>query len=138
MSDKPLILIVDDDEAIRGSLHMLFESVMLESRTFDSAAALLADLPEDFAQLRPGALVLDVRMPGMSGLELLDVLTACGFALPILLISGHGDVEMAVEAMKPSAAAPPMHPKISVSEASRLRTAAISSASDSACSRAST
>lgn len=100
MSDKPLILIVDDDEAIRGSLHMLFESVMLESRTFDSAAALLADLPEDFAQLRPGALVLDVRMPGMSGLELLDVLTACGFALPILLISGHGDVEMAVEAMK--------------------------------------
>lgn len=100
--DAPLIWIVDDDEALRRSMRFLFASVGLAAETWESADAFLAaqagGLPE-----RPGVLVLDVRMPGMSGLDLLRRLRGEGFALPILIVTAHGDVQMAVEALKAGA-----------------------------------
>lgn len=99
---EPLILIVDDDEAMRRSMQFLFASVGLASQAYETADAFLRALP-DPAALRPGALILDVRMPGMSGLELQRHLAAQGFALPILIVTGHGDVAMAVEALKAGA-----------------------------------
>lgn len=99
---EPLVLIVDDDEAMRRSMRFLFASVGLASEAYDSADAFLAALP-DLAAMRPGALVLDVRMPGMSGLELQRHLSGHDFPLPILIVTGHGDVQMAVEALKAGA-----------------------------------
>lgn len=99
---EPLVLIVDDDEAMRRSMRFLFSSVGLASDAYDSADAFLAALP-DLAAMRPGALVLDVRMPGMSGLELQRHLSGHDFPLPILIVTGHGDVQMAVEALKAGA-----------------------------------
>lgn len=101
-NDQPLVLIVDDDEAMRRSMAFLFSSIGLEAQIFASAAELLEALPSEEA-LRPGALVLDVRMPGMSGLELQRHLRDRGFLLPILIVTGHGDVPMAVEALKAGA-----------------------------------
>lgn len=101
-TDPPLILIVDDDEAMRCSMAFLFASVGLETKIFASAAELLAALPTGDA-LRPGAMVLDVRMPGMSGLELQRYLADRAFPLPVLIVTGHGDVPMAVEALKAGA-----------------------------------
>ena len=98
----PLILIVDDDEGLRRSLQFLFTSVGLAAQSWESADAFLRDVPAPEA-MRPGALVLDVRMPGMSGLELLRVLVARDFPLPVLIVTGHGDVQMAVEALKSGA-----------------------------------
>lgn len=98
----PLILVVDDDEAMRRSMAFLFASVGLETRLFADAAAFLAALPPDGPQ-HPGALVLDVRMPGMSGLELQRLLADRRFLLPVLIVTGHGDVPMAVEALKAGA-----------------------------------
>lgn len=104
MSDatSPLVLIVDDDEAMRRSMAFLFASVGLDSRCFPTADAFLADL-DTAAPTRPGALVLDVRMPGTSGLELQRLLGERGFPLPILVVTGHGDVPMAVTALKAGA-----------------------------------
>jgi len=96
---RPLILVVDDDEAMRRSMTFLFASVGLEAESFPSADAFFADLADRDAA-RPGALVLDVRMPGMSGLELQRRLVDRNFPLPILIVTGHGDVPMAVEALK--------------------------------------
>jgi FixJ family two-component response regulator len=101
-AERPLILIVDDDEAMRRSMTFLFASVGLEAESFPTADAFFAALPTLDAT-RPGALVLDVRMPGMSGLELQRRLVDRDFALPILIVTGHGDVPMAVEALKAGA-----------------------------------
>lgn len=101
-TDQPLVLIVDDDDAMRSSMAFLFSSVGLETQIFASAADFLAALPA-FEALRPGALILDVRMPGMSGLQLQRHLTERCFPLPILIVTGHGDVPMAVEALKAGA-----------------------------------
>jgi len=101
-TDRPLILIVDDDEAMRRSMTFLFASVGLEAESHATADAFLAAL-ESRAELRPGALVLDVRMPGMSGLELQRRLVERRFPLPIVIVTGHGDVPMAVEALKSGA-----------------------------------
>jgi two-component system, LuxR family, response regulator FixJ len=95
----PLILIVDDDEAMRNSMAFLFASIGLSAQSFPDAASFLAALPPE-GELRPGALILDVRMPGMSGLELQRLLNERGFPLPILIVTGHGDVPMAVQALK--------------------------------------
>jgi FixJ family two-component response regulator len=100
-ADAPLILIVDDDEAMRSSMAFLFASIGLAAQTYPDAASFLAALPAE--QLRPGALVLDVRMPGMSGLELQRLLAERHFPLPILIVTGHGDVPMAVQALKAGA-----------------------------------
>ncbi|MCD0421422.1 response regulator [Rubrivivax sp. JA1024] len=100
--DTPQILVVDDDDAMRRSMQFLFASVGLDSACYAGADEFLAALPPREAQ-RPGALVLDVRMPGMSGLELQRRLAERDFPLPILVVTGHGDVPMAVEALKAGA-----------------------------------
>lgn len=97
---EPLVYIVDDEASIRDSLAMLLRSVGLASQAFADARAFLSAY-----QPRPEAcLVADVRMPGMSGIELLEALRARGARLPIVIITGHGDVAMAVRAMKAGAA----------------------------------
>jgi two-component system, LuxR family, response regulator FixJ len=96
---KPLICIVDDDEGVRDSLAMLFQSVGLASRRFADARELLDALPVEGA----ACLVLDVRMPGMSGLDLLDAIERRGALLPAVVMTGHADVPMAVRAMKAGA-----------------------------------
>jgi len=95
----PTVCIVDDDDAVRDSLAFLFKSVRLKSLAFPNAAALLAALPI----ASPACAVVDVRMPGMSGLELLEALQAKRAALPVIIMTGHGDVPMAVRAMKAGA-----------------------------------
>ena len=102
MTAEPLILIVDDDEGLRRSLQFLFASAGLESQSWNSAEAFLTDLPAG-GPTRPGALVLDCRMPGMGGIALLRLLGERGFPLPVVIITGHGDVRMAVEALKTGA-----------------------------------
>jgi two-component system, LuxR family, response regulator FixJ len=91
-----LVLVVDDDEAVRGSLKLLLKSAGLTARAYTSAAEFLA--AHDDGQ--PGCLLLDIRMPGMSGLELQDELNRRGAIIPVIFITGHGDVPMAVEAMR--------------------------------------
>jgi FixJ family two-component response regulator len=99
MNRKDVVYVVDDDEAIRQGLCALFSTVSVAARAYASATEFLAVAQPDM----PGCLVLDVRMPGMSGLELQQVLTERGIHLPVILISGHGDVPMAVRAMKAGA-----------------------------------
>ncbi|MCG2626557.1 response regulator transcription factor [Bradyrhizobium sp. WYCCWR 13023] len=99
ITDRPLVLIVDDDEEIRFALRELLLSVGLDACCFGSTQELLhADLPE-----RPGCLILDVRMPGASGLDLQQHLAANGNARPIVFLTGHGDIAMTVQAMKAGA-----------------------------------
>ncbi len=93
---SPTVFLVDDDEAVRDSLDFLMKSVALTSRSFASADEFLAEYdPES-----PGCLVLDIRMPGMSGMELQQKLIEMRAILPIIFITGHGDIPMAVEAMQ--------------------------------------
>lgn len=92
----PTVFVVDDDESVRGSLRFLLRSVGLESHAFGSAPEFLAA----YDPAQPGCLVLDVRMPGMSGLELQQELNVRGATIPVVFITGHGDVPMAVEAMQ--------------------------------------
>jgi two-component system response regulator FixJ len=99
MQDKGIVHVVEDDEAVRQSLAFLLGSAGLAVRLYDSAAAFLAGLSE----VGPGCLITDIRMPGMSGLELLNALNARGCRLPAIVITGHGDVPLAVEAMKAGA-----------------------------------
>ena len=98
-TDSPVVFIVDDDEAICESLRLLIGDIGLEVRTFTSAPEFL----EKYDSSRPGCLVLDVRMSGMSGLELQSRLRELGNSIPTIIITGHGDVPMAVEAMKAGA-----------------------------------
>lgn len=100
MPHKPIVHIVDDDDAVRESLHLLMQSEDIPARTYASAEAFL-DHP---AQPKHGCLLLDVRMPGMNGLQLLDLLKQQDVAIPVIFITGHGDVNMAVQAMKAGAA----------------------------------
>lgn len=95
-----VVYVVDDDEAVRDSLKWLLEGVSYTVRTFDSAESFLAGFdPQAIA-----CLVLDVRMPGMSGLELQEDLLSRKVDLPLIFITGHGDVPMAVNTMKKGAA----------------------------------
>jgi FixJ family two-component response regulator len=93
------VFIVDDDEAVRDSLSLLFRSVDLPVSTFSSASEFL----DNYDPVAPGCLILDVRLPGMSGLELQQQLLADGADVPIVFITGHGDVPMAVRAMREGA-----------------------------------
>jgi FixJ family two-component response regulator len=98
-SPGAIVLIVDDDAAIRASLDSLFRSVDLETRLFASPAELLdSPLPD-----RLGCIVLDVRLPGVSGLDLQGQLTRKGIDFPIIFMTGHGDIPMSVRAMKAGA-----------------------------------
>jgi RNA polymerase sigma factor (sigma-70 family) len=92
----PTVFVVDDDEGVRNSLRFLLKSVGLAARTLSSASEFL----NTYHPSQPGCLVLDVRMPGMSGLELQQQLNVRGATIPVIFITGHGDVPMAVEAMQ--------------------------------------
>jgi two-component system response regulator FixJ len=97
MNDRtPTVFVVDDDVAVCTSLRLLLRSVGLPAVTCSSAAEFLAQFDADC----PGCIVLDIRMPGMSGIELQQVLNERHSVTPIVFITGHGDVPMAVEAMK--------------------------------------
>jgi FixJ family two-component response regulator len=96
---RPLVLVVDDDEEIRSALRELFLSVGLDALCFASTRELLDDeLPP-----RPGCLILDIRMPGSSGLDLQQQLASRGESKPIIFLTGHGDIQMTVQAMKAGA-----------------------------------
>ena len=92
----PTIFVVDDDEGVRNSIRFLLKSVGLATETLASASEFL----ETYKPRQPGCLVLDVRMPGMSGLELQQQLNLRGAIIPVIFITGHGDIPMAVEAMQ--------------------------------------
>jgi len=93
------VFVVDDDAAVRDSIAELVESVGLKTEGFESGSAFL----EAYRPERPGCLVLDVRMVEMSGLELQQRLTDLGAGIPVIMLTGHGDVPMAVQAMKAGA-----------------------------------
>jgi RNA polymerase sigma factor (sigma-70 family) len=99
MNPEPVVFVVDDDQAIRSSLKWLIESVGLRVETHPSADEFI----RDYYPGRAGCLLLDVRMPGMSGLELQEHFARNDITLPIIIITGHGDVPMAVRAMKAGA-----------------------------------
>ncbi len=96
---KPLVRVIDDDDAMRRSWAFLIEGEGWDVATYSDALDFMAS--NDFQ--RPGCLVLDVRMPHMSGLELQDKLHELGVDLPIIFISGHGDIDMAVRTLKQGA-----------------------------------
>jgi len=94
--------IIDDDEAIRDALSWLLQSRGVESTTWSSAKGFLDAWEQAEADFQ-GCLLLDIRMDGMSGLELFDLLQGRGLALPVIFLTGHGDVPMAVSALKKGA-----------------------------------
>ena len=96
---EPVIHVIDDDEAMRDSLDYLLDAASLPARTYDTADAFVKQLDD----LAPGCIVTDVRMPGMSGLDLVRLLTARGVPHPVIVITAHGDVPLAVEAMRAGA-----------------------------------
>jgi FixJ family two-component response regulator len=96
---EPIVLVVDDDLAIRESLTGLFRSVGLRVKAFGSAPEFLqSDLPD-----APSCLVLDIRLPGISGLDFQIDLANAGIHIPIIFMTGHGDIPMSVQAMKAGA-----------------------------------
>lgn len=98
-ADQAYVFVVDDDDSLRESLSSLFRSIGLQVKTFSSAFAFLrTELPD-----APSCLVLDVRLPGMSGLDFQGELAKTNTHLPIIFMSGHGDIPMAVKAMKAGA-----------------------------------
>lgn len=99
MHDEQTVFVVDDDLSVRQSLSALIRSVRLQSEAFESAEMFLTACDST----RPGCLVLDLRMPDMSGLELQDALVTRDVRLPIIFVSGHGDVAASVRAMKAGA-----------------------------------
>lgn len=94
------VYVVEDDEAVRDSLELLLKSDGKTVRTFESGTAFLRDYSDEMA----GCIVLDIRMPGMDGMELQKKLNERHSLLPIIFVTGHGDVPMAVDAMKEGAA----------------------------------
>jgi FixJ family two-component response regulator len=98
-NDTPVVHIVDDDESLRRALDSLLRSVGLSTKTYGTAREFLDARPDD----QPGCLVLDVRLPGISGLDFQEQLGGQGVHLPVILITGHGDIPMSVRAMKAGA-----------------------------------
>ena len=98
-SGGPTVFIVEDDEAMLGALAEMAKTIGLQVEAYRSAQEFL----ERYDPEHPGCLVLDVRMPGMSGLQLLDELNARDIRIPVIFITGHGDVTLAVRAMKSGA-----------------------------------
>jgi two-component system response regulator FixJ len=96
MSANEIVQIIDDDDALRDSLIFLLSSVGIEAKSYDSAAAFLNDPQRTIS----GCIITDVRMPGMNGIDLLHKLKSEGVSVPIIVMTGHGDVPLAVEAMK--------------------------------------
>ena len=98
MSER-VVYVVDDDDAVRNAVRLLFRTADLEVETFPSAAAFLAQADLE----RRCCLLLDIRMPGMTGSDLHDELRGRGVRAPVIFITGHGDIPMAVEAMRKGA-----------------------------------
>lgn len=96
MSDDGTVFVVDDEQAVRDSLALLVRSIGLAAETYGSAGEFL----DAFDPERHGCLVTDIRMPGMSGLELQEKLAADGVHIPVIVLTGHGDVPAAVRALK--------------------------------------
>ncbi|MFN2110179.1 MAG: response regulator transcription factor [Anaerolineae bacterium] len=99
MTREPTVFVVDDDPEVQNALRWLIQSVALPVETFGSAEGFVDAVGPD----RPGCLVLDVRMPGMGGLRLLENLRSLEIQLPVIVLTGHGDVPLAVRAMKAGA-----------------------------------
>jgi RNA polymerase sigma factor (sigma-70 family) len=99
MTGAPVVFVVDDDPSVRASLKFLISTVGLQVESFDSADAFLHRKPPD----APSCLVLDVRLPGLSGLDLQRELAARNIRIPIVFVTGHGDIPMSVRAMKAGA-----------------------------------
>jgi two-component system, LuxR family, response regulator FixJ len=95
-SEKGIVHVIDDDEPLRESLAFLLRTANIEVRTYASAVAFLDALPD----ARASCVITDVRMPGMSGIDLLRRLQELKIGMPVIVITGHGDVPLAVEAMK--------------------------------------
>ncbi len=96
MQPEPIIYVIDDDDAVRQSLEFLLKTTGMTVRGFEHAKAFLDILP----QVQHGCVITDVRMPGMSGIDLLSRLKDSNPNLPVVVITGHGDISLAVEAMK--------------------------------------
>ena len=99
-AEVPVVLVIDDDESMRRGLTNLFESVGLRVEAFGSAPELLQKKLPDV----PSCVVLDIRLPGMSGLDFQDLLEKAAIHIPIVFVTGHGDITMSVKAMKAGAA----------------------------------
>ena len=99
MTGTPIVFVVDDDPSVRSSLKFLLSTVGLQVESFDSADAFLRKTLPD----APSCLVLDVRLPGLSGLDFQRELTARNITIPIIFLTGHGDIPMSVRAMKAGA-----------------------------------
>lgn len=99
MTGAPIVFIVDDDPSVRSSLKFLLSTVGLLAEGFESASAFLLNKPVD----TPSCLVLDVRLPGVSGLDFQRELAAKNIRIPIIFLTGHGDISMSVRAMKSGA-----------------------------------
>ncbi|MDT8384125.1 MAG: response regulator [Gammaproteobacteria bacterium] len=96
MPSDVTVYIVDDDAGVRHSLSLLIQSVKLKTESYESAQQFL----EHYDSSRPGCLVLDIRMPEMSGMELLEKFTENNIHIPVIVVTGHGDTTLAVRAMK--------------------------------------
>lgn len=96
MPSDAVVHVIDDDEAARQSLEFLLRTARLDVRTYESAAAFVEILP----QIHAGCVITDVRMPGLSGIDLLKRLGELGVGIPVIVMTGHGDIPLAVEAMK--------------------------------------
>jgi two-component system response regulator FixJ len=96
MPSDAIVHVVDDDEAVRHSLEFLLATAAIKVRMYESAEAFLKNLPH----FEPGCVITDIRMSGLSGLDLMRQLKEHGMSIPVIVITGHGDVPLAVEAMK--------------------------------------
>lgn len=102
-NDKPIVFIIDDDPSMRESLSDLFLSMQFEAEAYESASGFMAKYSEGARSGRPGCILLDVRLPGMSGLDFQGQLEKSGVALPVVFMTGFGDIPMTVRAMKAGA-----------------------------------
>ena len=96
MPTEDMVHVIDDDEAARESLEFLLRSAKIQVRTYESARAFLKNL----SSVEAGCIITDVRMPDLSGIDLLRKLREMDFGIPVIVITGHGDVPLAVEAMR--------------------------------------
>ena len=96
MQPEPIIYVIDDDDAVRQSLEFLLKTAGITVRSFESGKAFLEELPE----IRSGCIVTDVRMPEITGIDVLRYVKETNPDLPVIVITGHGDISLAVEAMK--------------------------------------